>query len=80
MHYPRDASSAQDRYGLVLVESPRSPIVEETPWRPPIGIRAWAASDPRARAERLAVAGFALTYLAAFGWLALRAVRWVIEG
>jgi hypothetical protein len=38
------------------------------------------APDPRTRAERFGVAGFALTYLAAIGWLALRALRWLIDG
>ena len=80
MHHPPDGSSAQQRYGLVLVEDHGRPVVAERPWRPVVGTSAWAAPDPRARAERFAVAGFALTYLATIGWLALRAVRWLIDG
>ena len=79
MHHPRDASSARDRYGLVLVEIPRSPVVEENPWRSAGETRARAAPDAPARAERFAVAGFALTYLAGIGWLGVRALRWLID-
>jgi len=78
MHHPPDGSTSQQRYGLVLVEDPGSLVVEEDPWKPPTSAR--AAPDPRAAAERFAVAGFALSYLVTVGWLALRAVRWLIDG
>jgi hypothetical protein len=77
MHHPSDGSTSQQRYGLVLVEDPGSLVAEHQPWRPPTSNR--AAPDPRAPAERFAVAGFALTYLVSIGWLALRAVRWLID-
>jgi len=80
MHHPSDGSSSRERFGLVLVENPRGPVVETNPWRPVVGTSAWAAPDPRARAERFVVAGFVLTYLATIGWFALRAVRWLIDG
>jgi hypothetical protein len=80
MRHPRDSSTSQERYGLVVVENPRGLVIEANPWRPAVGTSAWAAPDPRARAERFVVAGFVLAYLATFGGFALWAVRWLIAG
>jgi hypothetical protein len=68
MPHPPDASTSQERYGLVL---------EESPGRASIGISFGALPAPRSRARELVADGLALAYLAAIGGLALRAVRWL---
>ena len=78
MHHPLDGSTSQERYGLVVIEIPRA-VVETNPWRSVVATSAWATPDPRARAERLVVAGLVLVYLTTIGSLALRATRWLLD-
>ena len=77
----RDGSTSKERYGLVLLElraeDPQASAPAER-WNPRGGEPASVSPHPFIGAARLAPACFALAYLAGVGWLAARAVRWLI--
>ena len=70
MLHPPDASTPQERYGLVLDESPQRPG----------DLSSAAALPPRGRIRSLVGDGLALTYMTAIGWIAFRAAHWLIVG
>jgi hypothetical protein len=78
-----DNSTAKERYGLVLLElraeDPQGTAAADR-WNPRAGESASVSPHPGIGAMRLAPACFALAYLAGIGWLAARAVRWLIAG
>ena len=81
MEPSRDGSTTKERYGLVLLElraeDPQGSAPVER-WNPRGWESARVSPHPVVGAARLAPACFALAYLAGIGWLAARAVRWLI--
>jgi hypothetical protein len=83
MHDSCDNSTPKERYGLVLLElraeDPQGSAAADR-WNPRAGESAGVSPHPVVGAARLAPVCFALAYLAGIGWLAARAVRWLIAG
>lgn len=81
MDHAGDGSTSQERYGLVQLElcaeDPQGSAAADR-WNPRAGESASVPPHPGVGPVRLAPICFLLAYLAGFGWLAARAVGWLI--